>query len=553
MTDFSDDDHKPEQPEQQPEREKEEIDPALPEKALDDLKTMLRGNGIKLENIGLKGCDGEVINFEAWEVFKIEHTTAEKHVNGREQGDQAGSYTDAQAKIKAYIERITKDPDVKKQTLNLLNKREDLGFGIDNQIIRLDRLNKKFVIHEPCAPCDSSGKILCQNCRGKSETICVRCRGERFIQCHTCHGAQFIETPKGRVQCNMCQGQGQIGCDMCRQKGEVPCPKCKATGRMQCHNCGATGWHTHMFNVNVKAVGNFQYDAELLPEDIVPFIDEYRELLILDDHAQIRIIEDRTKDAELEQLSKHDEYIIPYHVKLPWGDIVFSYKGKALGGKLFGYNPVILDMMPLVEKIIGPGLKALSQAAQGQGDIGALLGKAIRYRTIADAFAATIPYPPRRAFSIMRENYPFAISDNVLQMMIRNAGLAMKHLTKKPRMNGLAIGAVITAILYGAYFLGPLRGIIVAQTAASFPDLVPDLAMLLLGGTIITSLIQSTAAKTLHQALGKLARKVKLAPKMEESMLWGGPAALGLFALMLMLSFATGADTPTWLAQFIAP
>lgn len=529
---------------------KEKVDPALPKKALEDLRGLLRGNGIKSESVRLKYFDGEVFNFEGFGVFKIDPVVSEKHVPGKDHGEIAGSYPDAQQKIRAALEKISRDREVRRTTIDLLKKRPDLGVLVDNQIVHLERLGKKFVIHESCSPCDATGKILCRNCQGKRQVPCHTCHGQRQVICHACHGTQFMNTSRGRQQCTQCHGRGRVNCKMCEQTGHVQCPKCKATGKMPCQTCSSTGWNSRVFHVQVKARGSFTYDRDALPQELPPLIDEYGPDLVLGDHAQVRIIEEPRRDEELDRLSKPDEYIIPYHIRLAWGDIGFMLNKSEVKAKLFGFNPVLALLPPVLEKTLTGGLQALSKASQAGSDVAGQIGKAIRYRAIGETFLAAIPNPPQRAAAMIRERYPYGLGTELIHRMVAQANGAMKHLTLKPRLQGLGIGALAVAALFALYFFGPLRALVLGQTGAAFPQIVPDIGAVLVGGGIITAAIQLTAGAALQKALGRLLEKsrnrARLKPKPAQSALWGYPAAIVLFAVIMHLSVMNGAPAPDW-------
>lgn len=551
VTDVNKDAEAPPEDERNPEIE--EVDPALLAKALADLKNLVRGNGLKPDSITLENFEGEVLNFEADEIFKIDPVISEKHTTGRDQGEVVGSHSDAQQKIKAAIERITRDKELKKQTIAILKKRPDLGFAVPNQIIRLDRFNKKFVTHEPCGPCESSGKIPCAHCHGHKQIVCHRCHGHRDIQCHICQGTQFINTPQGRQQCTQCYGRGRINCDMCRQTGEIPCPKCKSMGQLPCTQCAHTGWHSHVYLMAVKAKAAFDFDRDDLPDGVPPLIEDYGSDLVLDEHVKAEIIEDRRKDEELDQTSKIDEYIIPYHVKLPWGDIAFAVNGKPLKAKLFGYNPLLLELPPILEKTMARGLVALGKAAKGNGDVGKHIETAIRYRAIGEAFLAAIPNPPRKALALLQQKYPYGITEDALKKLVTQAGAAMRQLTRKPRLIGLGLGVTTSAILTVLYFFSPVRNRLIIETAAQFPEPVPDFGIMLLSGSIVTAIIHIYAGKALQRALAPLAKRdntIKIAPKAEESALWGYAAGAALFLLVAVLA-TMGGQGPGWLETLL--
>ena len=89
---------------------------------------------------------------------------------------------------------------------------------------------------------------------------------------------------------------------------------------------------SHVFNVGIRAKAEFAYDAEELPEELPELLDEYGSSLVLEEHAIARIVESSKKDEEMEQRAESDEFIIPYEVKMPWGDIKFerSYATKKI-------------------------------------------------------------------------------------------------------------------------------------------------------------------------------------------------------------------------------
>jgi len=539
------------------ERPREEVPPALLKKALEDLQELVRGNGMKPEGVTQQSFDGEVLNFEAFEVFKIEPSVGDKRMPGKQKGEVAGSYTDAQQKIKAALEKIARDKEVRRMTRDLLKKREDLGFAIDNLIINLERLNKKFVTHDSCGPCGATGKLACAYCKGKRQIACTKCLGKRQVMCQACRGSQFVNTPKGRQQCNVCRGRGRVNCRMCRQTGFMQCPRCKSGGKMRCQHCAGTGWNSRVFFVRVKAKAMFRYDREALPEDVPPLIDEYGPLLVTDRHAQVRFIEDQRRDEELDRLSKPDEMYIAYHVKIPWGDIEYMMQMNEVKAKLFGFTPMLEKMPPVLEKIMNPGMKSLAQAAEGTGNISQHVTKAISYRGIGELLLAAIPNPPQRIAEIMRENYRYGIYDETLGRMAEQAIAALRNLTKRPRLQGLALGAIFSGILYASYFMGPLRGTILAQLGTAFPQLIPDLGMAICGGAAITGVIHLMATQTLKSVLHKAVEeskseyKIKLAPKPVESGLWGYPAGVLLFALVLYLSVMQGFAAPDWYAMLV--
>ncbi|MCB9990188.1 MAG: hypothetical protein H6867_02265 [Rhodospirillales bacterium] len=533
----------------------EPVDPELPKKALANLRAVVKGNGLNPEALSLGNFHGEIVNFEAYQTYKLESTMAEKRVTGKENGEKAGSRQDAQQKNQVVMDRIAHDRDVKRMTASMLKKRQDIGFAVDNQVMNLRRYRKIYVVQEPCPLCEASGQITCQNCHGHRMIPCVKCKGHRDIQCHMCNGAQFINTPRGQQQCTYCHGRGRINCDMCRQLGEVQCPKCRATGKVPCQNCGATGWHSHLFVMDIKAKGRFSYDPNILPQELPPLIDEYGPRLVTEEHAQVRIIEEPAKDQEMDQRSKKGEYMIPYHAKLPWGDISFSARGKlTLKGHLFGYNALLVGLPPFLEDFIAKGLKALQNAAQGQGNVVKAVREAIRYRAIGETFLIASRAAPKLAANRLKERYPCGIREETLLDMATQARQAINHLTRKPRQKAFMIGSAITAALAVIYFFTPARAVM-TESLGGIPDLLADLAVIIAGGAITTYTAQIMAHSALEKALGPLMKKdgakKQIMPPASSSMFIAYPLAAIIFAVLLFASMQSGGETPIWLAGML--
>ncbi len=538
MDGFTPDDQGPddEKPDETPPAEtlpagQESIDPALAREARDHLRRIVRGNGLKPDAIALKTHQAAVISFEAYGIFRIAPVISEKQVHGRETGEVAGTREAARQKLQAAIAKLGGNHDVHKLTTTKLKRRADMGFMVTGVTVPLERLGEKIIVHEGCTVCDTRGKILCQNCQGKQHIPCTRCHGHAEIQCPVCHGAQTVNGPKGPQTCTQCQGRGRIGCDMCRRTGEINCPKCQTSGRMPCSSCSATGWQSHIFLLQVQAEGRFDYQREAVPEKLAALIDGQGPAILTEGHLQARLMDDLKREQEINKHSKADEFIIPYQAQIPWGPITFSIGNKDLTATLCGFQPVLRDLPPLLEKTAGKGLAALKKAARAQGGVAGHINTAIRYRLIGETFTYTLRLSPARALAALRKKYPYGIRTATLKSAVSDARQALNHLTRKPRLTGLAAGAALTAVAGTLYYFGPLG----AAVPASIPAPAADLLLGLGGGLITTTTIQLLTGQALKKALGQLARqggKNTSRPQWTQSALWGLPAGIGVIALL---------------------
>lgn len=351
----------------------EPVPDELLEKAVRLMQGVVKGNGMRGLQVALADFDGEIIKFETYELYRMDPQTAEKRVNGKQNGEVAGSIGDMRSKIQAVLAKITENQDVKKYVIELMKKRQDLGFALENQTIALDSYNKNYVIHELCTSCSGSKALACGVCHGDGRAVCYRCKGAMLVECPTCQGHRTVAAGGGRKTCMKCNGKGRAGCPACRGKGVTQCKNCKGTGRLGCQQCGTTGWHSVIGSLVVKAKCSFWYDKEALIEaeeapELPPIIDMLGNKMVLEKHADISLIEDVERLKELDRETKDQEFKIPYKVRLPWGDISFRLKDQIVKGKLFGLHPELVHMDPFLEEPLFPGMRLLDEAARTPGN-----------------------------------------------------------------------------------------------------------------------------------------------------------------------------------------
>jgi len=358
-----------------------------------------------------------------------------------------------------------------------------------------------------------------------------------------------MTTQQGQQQCTFCHGQGTIHCDRCKSTGELVCPKCKAIGKMPCQECSNTGWHSHLFLVAMKATSSFSYERAKLPDRVCELIDEYKDRLVLEEHIEARVIDERSKDHEVEteKEAASDEFIIPYEVKLPWGDLTFLLKKKEVEGHLFGLQPLIKDLDPILEQTMAKGLKSLSSASRGKGKTVLQIQSAIRYRAIADTFVYTLTGTPKKALRALKTKYSCGISDEALKTMITQADHCTKSLTIRPRIIGLAIGGVLNLALLGAYFFADMRETLITQTGQA--DIVIDMLLIMVTTMVCTGIMQFKAAYALKNCLGKILEKSdkKVNPKISRSLVMSLSVTAVLFIVLAIISSSAGHTSPSWL------
>ncbi len=519
--------------------------------ALKQIRDVLRGNGVPPASVTVKSFSGAVLDFEAYEVFRVAPTVSEKYVNGKQQGKTVSSEAELRREIQRTVDRAATDPSVRPAIHDYLRKRPDLGFGLDRQMVPLPGIAAQYVLHVQCGACHGSKTSPCAGCRGTARQPCTKCKGQRDMPCPVCNGKRTVARGSAQVSCTNCAGRGRVGCNMCRQTGQIACTRCRGSGKMPCPTCGAMGWRSLIASLSFNGEGHFDYDRAALPDGLSGRIDRTKAELVTGGHAQVRLIEDRARLQDLDKLAQPGDVIVPYHVRLPHGRIVFAIKNMEAAATLYGGKPVLSGLPPFLEKTAGKGLRLLAEAAATKGDIATPLGAAVRTRLVADTVAAAASTSRAKAVAGLRRRYPVGIRTSTFDHLVRQAEICLRNLTRLPRYKGFAAGVAVCAALDAAWLIAPLRAQAVMQ-AGPVAAIAGDALLPVVGGIVAALAIRQSCAAAIQKVLGKIqnGKRKKLMPKSGQSMLYGVAGSLAAWMVMLQAAAMTG-HAPDWYAALL--
>lgn len=538
--------------------EKEPVDPAILQRGLDRLKAAARGNGIDPDTITLENFEGEVLHFEARSLFEIKPTVAEKTMPGKEQGEVCASATDLKVKIQQNIEKTTINKDIIGYVSDVLRRRADKGFFINNLVVKLERLNKHFVFYNSCTGCQA-GKIVCMACQGAGVSNCPRCQAHRTIKCPMCRGTGASRQKDGSMgTCRKCNGQREAPCAFCRATGKIKCNPCQGSGRVACQKCGASGIISEMAFVSFEAKTHFTYESEDLPPDIIPLIDQLGPELAIKEHADIEVLAEKEQAwaqreyQVTEKVKYKDELVVPYYVRLPWGDIKFKMGETEMNGKLFGLHPRLLNLPPFLEGPIGPGLDRLTQAANNLGNVRANVTEAIRFQAIGDTLVAVATLPPKKALGAVRRKWSLGLRPDITAKMTLLADRAFQNLSKRARIFGLIGGLALGAVVFALWLIGPLRDLVKAQGLHPYALIALDAVLVITAGyaaTVISQLATRRAMASFFEKILPPEKAKTIIPRAGKSGLIAYAGAAVMFAAILALTAYLGKPLPEWVEK----
>ncbi len=505
--------------------------------ALEHVQRIFKGNGVKADTITVTTHKISRHAMNAGTYLELKPVQAEKQMPGKIMvGQMVQSREDAAAKIDQHMVAAARDPAIAAQIANVLLSRPDQGFGLNQQAIQLDFLRREFTWHEGCQTCHGTSNAPCQKCQGRKLETCIKCTGRGLMQCPMCRATGLLQGQK----CPKCFGQRYMPCDQCQRSGMMRCRLCNGLGVMKCPQCAGQGWKSHVMTVSAQAVTYFEYDIKTIPKGAADMLETYGPQLVTGGRVKIR---SRVADQKENVLGAN------YEVEFPYGEIIFAVgKGEAKA-QLFGYKADMLDFPFMLDKVIGPSVHGLQDAANDIGSVAEKIRKATRYRLIAQAFLSAAKTTPKKTAAMLLKTYDIGLSQGMAEKVALLAETTTSHITRKPRIFGLVAGLLINAGLMYAYYMMPVRSQIAAYLPTPKADIVLDLIALGIGGFITTIVIQITGAGAIRKALGHLIKegqKNTLMPRSGQLGLIGYAGTLVIMLVLMELASDGQMTAPYW-------
>ena len=292
----------------------------------------------------------------------------------------------------------------------------------------------------------------------------------------------------------------------------------------------------------------------MLPPAVPPLIDERRSELVTGQHVEAYINEEKRRMEELDRKSRPDEYLIPYNVRLPWGEIKFKLRDEEVKMKLFGFLPSLVHAPPFLEILAAPGLRAIEEAAGAPRHTADRIKEATKFRVAAEVLLAAAQLPPRKALDYMCRKYPFGFRTGYFRHVLTHAYMALQRLTRGARVAGIAAGVALAALTDAFYFMGPLRPYLNRVIGAENFMAIPDAIWLGLSAGIAVLTVKLFMGLTIYRMLGKFLppqKRGRLTPKIGRSAWWAtGCAAIMYFAVVIFAAMR-GFPAPGWLAPVL--
>lgn len=477
-----------------------DLDISYAEAALEKIRSAVKGNGIKTDDVKIAEFNGNTLEFIASTTLQLRPKLHEKTVAGKTTGPKKVDGPQAlREEIEKEKNKLTHDQSALKRIKEILLERKDKGFGLENEIIKLPALRVEYVYYEQCNTCKSQGKIQCQRCHGQGYEQCTRCHGDGFESCHNCHGAKQIQGQGGQYQpCPRCHGHGKTSCTMCRQTKKIQCTVCKTAGHTKCVQCNGMGFASHLTTLEFEALAGFDYDRADVPEKLQLIIDDLKKSLV--EHITYQPI-------ILEKEPDSGTVILPYKISLPHAQTTFTAGELEIPALLFGHTALPVNTPSFLDELLKKPLKRLDMILNQNMDITDHIQSIIRYKTVRHGFMAAAKFKGKKAALAVLKANPLGLSQSAAMQLVENANKALVALTRKQVQTAQAVGSALGFIFFALYYFTPLRHMLIGNIPNMAADIVIDILVFFITGTLTTLAIKTYSDRAKQRAVQKLLSK----------------------------------------------
>jgi len=517
----------------------------IPEKALRDLANMLDGNGLKATQVRMLRHETVVHQVPGTMTIALKPDVSANQLKGKQPaGEVCGSKHQVMNDATGMCTTLLSNETVRKEVIENISAKPGQSFGADPYKFKIQAGHKQYSVIDTCLKCNGSTMCRCSSCGGDGSSPCTMCNGNGFMQCAFCYGSGQLQKSDGsRPPCTKCGGTGRDQCKGCLGRREQKCAVCNGQGQNPCKECDRSGFWTHVFDAHFHAEAFFQLDRAVIPPEVLEVVDILGvKQLAIDGHAEILIL-----IPEVTQ----DKLVIPFVALLPIAQVEFTVEGKNHPAIVAGLHGRIIEIEPLLDKQIKPGISALMKLSKGPMAVSALMATACRFKAIRQVLAGTAHHSKGHVYKKLAREYPLVLSETYAKAAINYAYQAVLALSEGPRWKGFAVGTALSGMIAAVYYLTGLRtGVanLMGDNNLLQHLVLADVGIWALGYLLTILLIKLIAAAALKKVLpGSVQVKDRGLPASGRQGLFALPATLICWLAPAFLATAQ----PEWLLNIL--
>lgn len=506
--------------------------------AAKDIGRMIEGNGYRIEQARVSRQEVTVYKLPGKLAIGIRPNITKTQARGRNpQGQVLGSDGEIAAQVSMLGLELLRSPGVQDDIL----RAADANLGKKELNIELKSAQKDFSVITACPKCAGSGAMSCGSCGASGSVSCQSCQGQGMMSCQNCYGSgQAQQSDGSRLSCIKCHGGGRIACHVCQGSKRVNCPACGGRRKLGCSECAESGFWTANQHVTFNIEGGFDLEWLEIPADIQKIIKNIgMENFLAQKYAEVMRGNPMQSDQRL---------LVPYTLSFPVAKVEFSLEGKLYPAVIIGPQGKILEIEPLLDTAIKPGINALYKLSKGPMAFQALVDQACKYRLIRGVISGLLQKSKRKVYEELIAEYPQVLSDKYARAVIKYADTALLLIGNAPKRKGLIAGSAASFGIAAVYYMTGLRGFVLdllQQNNLGRHILMADILCWMAGYVASLYFIRFMAGKALQKLLPANTAQISLKslPAAGIEGLW---ALLTTLIASLIAAFLAGSQ-PSWM------
>ncbi len=424
-----------------------EQDTPLTDYALNKLRQLAKGNGLKPDAIALVHTDEKTVPFTGTMLLTPKTESKVQRTTGKDTTIPKGSKsftsfaelsTFATEEQNTYAESEEWFTDIQPEIDALPGK----GWGLESTYVTHDKkATTSAFAEEPCQACAGQALLICDFCLGKRYNSCPVCQEIGFEPCYNCFGSGREPSNQDQL-CRICNGTRQAVCRTCQGQRGIPCAQCKATGNIPCATCAASGKMVEICTITFGADINFAVGSGAeLPAALRRALDRHGIGLIAKGHADIDYV--KPEDEQIPGLVK-----LFYTAQIPCADMVVSFGGEKKRVAIFGHKRTLLEVPPYLDHALADGIAALAQAAKSGN-----LARPLEYRALHDSCRLILT--GKGDLNNLRRIYPNGLSKDTGTKILRLMRAALHRTTIAARYSGALLALLLAGGIGAGLYLTP--------------------------------------------------------------------------------------------------
>lgn len=498
------------------------------------LGKLVDGNGLKADQVRLGRHDTLVHQIPARLIVTLKTDMVKSELKGKQpHGEVVPNATQAAANADAAIIEFLKSTDVIADILTQLEKKPEGGWGEKPFKLGLKSTGvKEYSSVDMCQKCKGQAKITCTTCTATGISPCQPCQGQGFTTCAICFGTGNVQQADGSTaQCTRCLGTRRVQCVHCNGARQMPCHICNGLTYIACKECEMSGYWTHIYHAKYHAECSFDLERKLIPPDVMQIIDIIGvPQLSSEEHAEI---------FALPPVIEGNKMYIPMMAFFAIAQSEFTVENRPFPATIAGLNGKIIDIPPLLDTFIKPGINALLKLSKGPMAAEALVSQACKYRLIKETLGGLAHNSKKAVYQKLGDDYPMVLSDKYAKAAVRYADVALLSLGNAPRTRGFFIGTALGAVVAWIYFAGIRMNVVATLKASGAAKhiLLCDILVWVLGYVMTLVIIKFMAAQSIRSTLpSDVVMKEKGLPSAGNQGFWALPSIFIAWAVMAAIS-----------------